>query len=88
MHEQMLRSKLSDLTKSGHTLLWLEGSTHHMIEKAELHRGNKLSLHLSNGTVRIVCFERYALTKVGMQFWSQGRPGVLYRWEQVPNTAA
>jgi hypothetical protein len=87
MYEKQLRLKLSDLSRSGHTLLWLEGASHNMIEKAELHSGNRLSLHLSNGTVRIISFERYAITKVGLQFWAQGRPGVLYRWEQVPSAS-
>jgi hypothetical protein len=84
MFEAKLRAKIAELSKSGSTLLWLEGSTHNMIERAQLMKGNRLALQLSNGTIRMIAFERYAITKVGLQFWSQGRPGVLYRWEQVP----
>jgi hypothetical protein len=81
----LLRQKLRELCKSASTLLWLEGAKHDRILDVTL-MDDRLVLRLSNGTTRVVAFEKFAVTAVGLQFWSQGRPGVLYKWEQVPKS--
>lgn len=82
MSDFYLRKKLTELCKSNSTLLWLEGSRTEHVTHVKL-VGERLVLQLANNTSRVVLFERYATTEVGLQFWSKGRPGVLYRWEQV-----
>lgn len=82
-----LRKKIIELCKSQATLLWLEGAQYHRVVSVKL-VADKLVLALANETSRVVHFERYAVTQVGLQFWSQGRPGVLYRWDRVPNTSS
>jgi hypothetical protein len=86
MPDFILIQKLRELCGSNATLLWLEGSQSERVTSVKLQSG-KLVLRLANGTSRVVHFDRYAITAVGLQFWSQGRPGVLYRWEQVPNSS-
>ncbi|KAB8027967.1 hypothetical protein [Fluviispira multicolorata] len=77
-----LQKKLRELVTSNCTLLWLEGAKHERVLKIKL-TGNKVILNLSNETTRVIAFERYVCTSVGLQFWFQGKPGVLYKWEQV-----
>lgn len=79
-----LQKKLRELVTSKCTLLWLEGTKHERVLKIKL-SGNKIVLTLANETIRVIAFERYTYTSVGLQFWFQGRPGVLYKWDQVPN---
>lgn len=83
MSEVYLRKKIKEISSSGSTLLWLEGARHETIVSARV-TGNRLILETRDQLVKIVSFQRYTTTKVGLQFWSQGRPGVLYRWDQVP----
>jgi hypothetical protein len=33
---------------------------------------------------RILLIEKCVVTKVGLQFWNQGRAAVLYQWNAVP----
>jgi hypothetical protein len=79
-----LQKKLREMITSKSTLLWLEGAKHERVLKIKLCR-NKIILNLANGTTRMIPFDRYACTSVGLQFWYQGKPGVLYKWEQVKN---
>lgn len=83
MPEVMLRQKLRAMCESKCTLLWLEGAQQTRVLSVRL-AGSRLVLRLANNTSRVVAFEKFVVTSVGMQFWSQGRPGVLYRWDQVP----
>jgi hypothetical protein len=83
MSQIFLRSKLQELCKSGATLLWLEGAKHETVLGVKL-SGNKLILQLHGNVMRMVSFDRYTTTKVGLQFWNQDKPGVLYKWDQVP----
>lgn len=82
MPDMFLAEKLKKLCESPCTLLWLEGSKHDRVLSVRL-QDKRLVLQLSNQTSRVIAFERYAVTAVGLQFWAQGRPGVLFRWEQV-----
>jgi len=82
MPDMFLAEKMKKLCESPCTLLWLEGSKHDRVLSVRL-QDKRLVLQLSNQTSRVIAFERYAVTAVGLQFWSQGRPGVLFRWEQV-----
>lgn len=79
-----LQKKLRELITSKCTLLWLEGTKHERVLKIKL-SGNKIVLTLDNNTIRMFMFERYTCTSVGLQFWFQGKPGVLYKWEQMSN---
>ena len=81
-----LQKKLRDLVTSKCTLLWLEGTKHERVLKIKL-SGNKIVLSLANETTRVIAFDRYAFTSVGLQFWFQGKPGVLYKWEQLSDSA-
>lgn len=83
MSDFLLRKNLKALCESDCTLLWLEGTQYERVLRVKL-SGQRLVIHLANNTTRLVSFERFSVTSVGLQFWSQGRPGVLYRWEQVP----
>lgn len=83
MSHMLLRRKLREFCNSAATLLWLEGAKHERILGVSL-QGDRLVLHLANETTRVVSFDKYTVTAVGLQFWAQGRPGVLYKWEQVP----
>ena len=85
MSSLLLVQKLRELCQSQATLLWLEGSQHTRVTSVKL-QGGRLILSLADSTSRVVHFERFAVTAVGLQFWSQGRPGVLYRWDQVSRT--
>lgn len=80
-----LQKKLRELVTSKCTLLWLEGTKHERVLKIKL-TGNKVLLSLANDTTKVIAFDKYASTSVGLQFWFQGRAGVLYKWEQVSNT--
>jgi hypothetical protein len=80
-----LQKKLRELVTSKCTLLWLEGTKHERVLKIKL-LGNKIVLTLANETIRVIAFERYECTSVGLQFWFQGKPGVLYKWEQISNS--
>jgi hypothetical protein len=82
MPDFFLAEKLKRLCESPCTLLWLEGSKHERVLSVRL-QDKRLVLQLSDQTSRVIAFERYAVTAVGLQFWAQGRPGVLFRWEQV-----
>jgi hypothetical protein len=86
MQYLLLRKKLTELSRSNSTLLWLEGAKYERTVGVTLQNG-KLLISLANETTRILAFERFAITAVGIQFWSQGRPGVLYQWEQVPRSS-
>lgn len=86
MSHMLLRRKLRELCNSTSTLLWLEGAKHERILGVSL-QGDRLIMQLANGTTRVVSFEKFAVTAVGLQFWAQGRPGVLYKWEQVPKAS-
>ncbi len=77
-----LIQKLRELCQSDSTLLWLEGSKTERVLSVKYQAG-RIVLRLANGTNRVVAFERFAITSVGLQFWSLGHPGVLYRWDQV-----
>lgn len=88
MADFLLLRKLRELAKSRCTLLWLEGTKHERVISLKVSARGSLLIRLANETTRVVAFERYAVTEVGLQFWSQGRPGVLYRWEQVPSSSA
>jgi hypothetical protein len=79
-----LRKKICDLLKSKSTLLWLEGSKYEQVNQIQM-KANKVILTLENGTIKLVQFDRYALTAVGVQFWNQGRPSVLYKWDFPEN---
>ena len=68
------------MTKSKSTLLWLEGAKYEQVNQVQM-KGEKIILFLGNGTIKLLQFEKYSLTAVGIQFWSQGRPGVLYKWD-------
>ncbi|NBX15761.1 MAG: hypothetical protein EBR09_00195 [Proteobacteria bacterium] len=83
MPDFFLSQKLKKLCESPCTLLWLEGSKHDRVLSVRL-QDRRLILKLSDQTSRVVAFDKYSVTSVGLQFWSNGRPGVLYRWEQVP----
>jgi len=83
MPDFYLAQKLKKMCETPCTLLWLEGSKHERVLSVRLQE-RRLVLQLSDQTSRVVAFERYSVTAVGLQFWSQGRPGVLFRWEQVP----
>lgn len=83
MRDFFLLQRLKELRESKATLLWLEGSTHERVVVAKI-QGGRLVLEMANSTSRVVVFDRYAVTDVGLQFWNRGRPGVLYRWDQVP----
>lgn len=85
MPDFLLRKNLKALCESACTLLWLEGTQHERVLTVKV-SGQRLVLELANNTTRVVAFERFTVTSVGLQFWSQGRPGVLYRWEQVPRS--
>lgn len=80
-----LQKKLRELVTSKCTLLWLEGTQHERVLKIKL-SGSKIILNLANGTTKVIAFEKYTSTSVGLQFWCQGKPGVLYKWEQVGST--
>lgn len=84
MSDLFLRKRLREICQSGATLLWLEGAKHHTVHGVQL-TGRKLILKLDQNVTRVISFERYTTTKVGLQFWSQNLPGVLYRWDQVPS---
>ena len=86
MRDFFLSGKLTQLKKSGCTLLWLEGARHERVLSFRLTGSSTLVLNLANGTTRFLSFERYSSTEVGLQFWSRGRPGVLFRWEKVPQS--
>jgi hypothetical protein len=77
-----LERKLQELLNSHATLLWLEGSKTDQVESAKVIE-KKLILSLRNGATRMITFERFATTKVGLQFWNKGRAGVLYRWDAI-----
>lgn len=79
-----LQKKLRELVTSKCTLLWLEGAKHKRVLKLKL-VGSKIILSLADETIRVMAFEKYAVTSVGLQFWCQGKPCVLYKWEQVTN---
>ena len=83
MSNIFLKQSLRELCQSGATLLWLEGTKTENVTSVKL-SGNRIILSLDSNVSKVVKFERYAATKVGLQFWSNGRPGVLYRWDQVP----
>ena len=83
MPDLFLKDRLQELCRSRSTLLWLEGSKYERVLSVRL-SAQKLVLKLANSTIRVVAFDRYSCTSVGLQFWAKGRPGVLYRWEQVP----
>ena len=78
-----LEEHLTKLNQCNYTLLWLEGAHHQLVETAKI-IGQKLVLSFQGNMTKIITFEKYTLTTMGLQFWSQGKPGVLYRWEQVP----
>lgn len=78
-----LQQRLKEICSSGATLLWLEGTKHQTVASVRL-SGNRLILQLDGNLLRVITFDRYTTTKVGLQFWSKGHPGVLYRWDQVP----
>lgn len=85
MTDFLLRKKLQELCSANATLLWLEGPRYELVNSVKV-SGNRLILNMVNNTSRVVAFERYAPTEVGLQFWaSNGRPGVLYKWDRVPN---
>jgi hypothetical protein len=77
-----LIAKLRELCQSNATLLWLEGSQTERVLSVRYQSG-RIVLRLGNGTNRVVAFDRFTITAVGLQFWSQGHPGVLYKWDQV-----
>lgn len=77
-----LQKKIRELVTSNCTLLWLEGAKHERVLKLKL-TGNRVVLTLANETTKVIAFEKYVCTSVGLQFWCQGKPGVLYKWEQV-----
>jgi hypothetical protein len=77
-----LRKKIHDLMKSKSTLLWLEGSKYEQVNHVQV-KDEKVVLALENGTIKIVPFDKFAITTVGIQFWHQGKPGVLYKWDLV-----
>jgi len=79
-----LRKKIGDMLKSKSTLLWLEGAKYEQVNHVQM-KGEKVILSLANGTLKLIQFEKYSLTSVGIQFWSQGRPGVLYKWDLPEN---
>lgn len=83
MPDFFLTQKLKKLCETPCTLLWLEGSKHERVLSVRL-QDRRLILKLADQTSRVVVFDKYSVTSVGLQFWSKGRPGVLYRWEQVP----
>jgi len=77
-----LQQKLLELCKNESMLLWLEGSKTERIHAIKLIK-NTLVLYFEQNRVKMVSFERYAITKVGLQYWSQGRPGVIYSWDSL-----
>lgn len=79
---ETLEILLKDLTQTDSILLWLENSRYYNVKGATL-KANTLVLKLSDNTLKLIPFEKYTPTKVGLQFWSRNRPGVLYRWDQV-----
>ena len=79
-----LRKKIQDMMKSKSTLLWLEGAKYQQVNHVRM-KGEKVVLFLENGTIKLVQFEKYSFTSVGIQFWSQGKPGVLYKWDLPEN---
>lgn len=83
MPDLFLTQQLKKLCESSCTLLWLEGSKHARVLSVRLQDG-RLVLKFADQTSRVIAFEKYSVTSVGLQFWAQDRPGVLYRWEQVP----
>ena len=80
-----LKKKIRDLIKSKSTLLWLEGAKYEQVNNVQIKAG-KVVLSLENETIKIVLFDKYAFTSVGIQFWNQGRPGVLYKWDLPANS--
>ncbi len=68
-----LIAKLRELCQSNATLLWLEGSQTERVLSVRYQSG-RIVLKLGNGTNRVVSFDRFTITAVGLQFWSQGAP--------------
>ncbi len=85
MSHLFLKRRLAEISRSGSTLLWLEGAKHETVYGVKL-SGNNLILKLADNVTRVITFERYTPTQVGLQFWSQNYPGVLYKWDQVPSS--
>ena len=83
MSDIFLKQRLREICRSGATLLWLEGTNHETVHSVKLSH-NRLILQLESNVTRVIRFDRYATTRVGLQFWTKGHPGVLYKWEQVP----
>jgi hypothetical protein len=75
-----LRKRISDLLRSNVTLLWLEGTKYNLVNRVQL-KGDKIVLSFNDGTIKLFQFEKYSFTAVGVQFWHQGRSGVLYQWD-------
>jgi hypothetical protein len=84
-HLSQLSEEIERLNSRDFSLLWLEGAHSHTVDAVRL-AGSRLILSFTNNITRIVPFERYVFTNMGFQFWSKGRPGVLYKWEQVERT--
>ena len=84
-HLAALEEQIKNLNARSYTLLWLEGSHYNRVNTVRL-LGNRLVLNMNDNVTKVVAFDRFAVTSVGLQFWSQGHPGVLYKWEQVPLT--
>ena len=82
-----LKAKVNELAGSAATLLWLEGARCEFVQKITCH-GKRIVLELGGGTTRILAYDQVATTRVGLQFWLHGRPGVLYRWDQVPKVSS
>lgn len=75
-----LQKKLHELSQSKATLLWLEESQMERVLSIKL-KGERVLLRLANGTTRLIAFEHYECTAVGLQLWSHGKLGVVYRWD-------
>ena len=66
MPDFYLAQKLKKLCETPCTLLWLEGSKHERVLSVRLQE-RRLVLQLSDQTSRVVAFERYSVTAVGLR---------------------
>ncbi len=85
MNIGLIKKRVAELQKDNSTLLWLEGSMYEMVTNVNF-INNKIAIKLQNGTTRLLNFEKYLMTTVGIQFWCQEKPGVLYRWDLASQT--
>lgn len=75
-----LKIKVTEIMQTRATLLWLEGATYNEVVAVKITK-QSLILNFRNGITKVFHFDKYAETKVGLQFWHGPKAGVLYRWD-------